>query len=132
MALTKDKQVKMRVLAIVAHPVAASTIIYKGALTVLDAQANAVPATKAEGLVPLGICRTGVDNSGGAAGERLVEVRTDEAAKLRNDAANPVTRAHIGQPCYILDDETVTALAEGTSVAGRVEDLDDNGVWISF
>lgn len=130
--LTKDKQVQSRILAIVGHPLAAAAVIFKGALTVLDADGNAVSATKAEDLTTVGIARKGVDNSGGEAGAKIVEVRKDEAARLKNDAANPVTRAHIGQPCYILDDETVTSLAAGSSIAGTVEDLDDNGVWISF
>jgi hypothetical protein len=130
--LTKDKQIKSRVLAIVGHPVAADTEIFKGALTVLNEGSLAVPATRAEGLRAAGIARKGVDNTGGQDGEKIVEVRKDESPKLKNDAANPVTREHIGQPCYILDDETVTSLADGSSVAGAVEDVDDSGVWISF
>lgn len=130
--LTKDKQVKSRVLALVGHPVAAGTEIFKGALTALNAAGFAVPAAKAVGLRTRGIARKGVDNTGGQDGERVVETRKDESPLLKNDAVDPVTREHIGLPCYILDDETVTSLAAGSSVAGTVEDVTDNGVYISF
>lgn len=130
--LTKDKQVQSRILAIVGHPMAADTEIFKGSLVALNGDDLAVAATKTAGLRVRGICRKGQDNTGGAAGAKTVEVRKDECARVKNDAVSPVTREHIGSPCYILDDETVTSDAAGSSIAGTVEDLDDNGVWISF
>ena len=130
--LTKDKQVQSRILGIVGHRMAASATIYKGALTVLNAAGDAEKAKKATGLTTVGIAREGVDNSAGKAGDKIVEVRNDECARLNNDATNPVTRLHIGSSCYIIDDETVTSVSTGSSKAGTVRDLDDKGVWISF
>jgi len=130
--LAKDKQVSSRVLALIGHPVAAGAVIFKGALVALNVAGFAVPATKAADLRVIGVARKGVDNSDGQDGDKVVEVRVDECVKVKNDAVTPVTRDHIGGACFVLDDETVTSGGTGSSVAGVVQDIDDNGVWISF
>lgn len=130
--LTKDKQVQSRIPAIFAHPIAADTEIFKGSLTVINAAGAASSATKAPDLKAVGIARKGVSNKGGAEGEKLIEVRRDESPRMKNDAVSPVTREHIGEPCYIIDDETVTSDETGSSIAGTVANVDDDGVWITF
>ena len=47
-------------------------------------------------------------------------------------AANKVGAGHVLKPCYIQDDQTVTALATGASVAGLVIRVDDNGVAVEI
>ena len=47
-------------------------------------------------------------------------------------AANKVGVGHVLKPCYIQDDQTVTALATGASVAGLVIRVDDNGVAVEI
>jgi hypothetical protein len=51
---------------------------------------------------------------------------------LNNDGTNPVTRAHINQDCFIVDDETVSSDNTGTSRAGTVFDVSDAGVWVTI
>lgn len=46
--------------------------------------------------------------------------------------ANKITAAHVLKPCYMEDDQTVTALATGASVAGRVIRVDDEGVAVEI
>ena len=42
------------------------------------------------------------------------------------------TTAHVLKPCYIADDQTVTATATGASVAGLVIRVDDAGVAVEI
>ena len=43
-------------------------------------------------------------------------------------AADKVTAKHLLQSCYMEDDQTVTAAADGSSIAGLVIRVDENGV----
>lgn len=112
-------------------PVAAATTIYEGALIALNAQGYAQPAAKAEGLTTMGRAELFADNSKGTNGAISVTVRRG-AFRWENDptAANAVTQALVGKSCYILDDCTVTAVAEGSSAAGKVLIVSDDGVTV--
>ena len=114
-------------------PVAAGELIYAGALVALDASGDAVKGATATTLSGFGRAEARVDNSGGAAGDQSVEVRKG-VFRFANEGADLVTRADIGNDCYIVDDQTV-AKTNGTatrSVAGKVVDLDAQGVWVKF
>lgn len=109
-------------------PVKGKTTIYQGGLVALDAEGYAVPGKKAAGLTAAGRAEETVENTG-ADGNLAVRVARgvfvfDNTAT----AANKITQAHILQPCYIEDDQTVTALAAGTSIAGTVIRVDADGV----
>ena len=109
-------------------PVKGKTTIYQGALVALDADGYAVPGKKAVGLTAAGRAEETVENTGGD-GELAVRVARgvfvfDNTAA----AASKITRAHVLKPCYMEDDQTVTALATGTSVAGTVIRVDADGV----
>ncbi|KAK0329991.1 hypothetical protein LTR94_034588, partial [Friedmanniomyces endolithicus] len=47
-------------------------------------------------------------------------------------AADAITRAEIGDPAYIVDDQTVAKTNGGAtrSVAGTIRDVDAQGVWV--
>ena len=49
-------------------------------------------------------------------------------------AADAITLADIGADCYIVDDQTVakTSATNTRSVAGKVFDVDAEGVWVDF
>ena len=52
----------------------------------------------------------------------------------KSAGADEIARDDIGKDCYVVDDETV-ALTDGgatRSKAGKVRDVDSDGVWISF
>lgn len=109
-------------------PVKGSTTIFQGSLVALDANGYAIPGKKAENLKAAGRAEETVVNTGGD-GELAVRVsRGVFVFDNTTTAANKVTAAHVLGPCYIEDDQTVTALATGASVAGLVIRVDDEGV----
>ena len=113
-------------------PVKAKTTIYQGALVALDADGYAVPGKKAEGLTAAGRAEETVENTGGD-GEAVIRIlRGVFIYANTSTAANKVTAAHVLKPCYIQDDQTVTALATGASVAGLVVRVDENGIAVDI
>lgn len=133
-ALDTDRNTAMRDGHVVSLPVAASAKIYAGALVALDSIGNATPGATATGLLGMGRAEAQVDNSSGSAGDARVEVRKG-VFKFGNSAgADEITSADIGSVCYIVDDQTV-AKTDGTdtrSAAGRVFDIEADGVWVKF
>ncbi len=132
-ALTADRDTPRRDGDIVSMGVAASKKIYAGALVARDANGYATPGATATGLLGVGRAESQVDNSSGSNGDVTVEVRKG-VFRFDNYATDQVTIADIGNDCYIVDDQTV-ARTNGTgtrSVAGKVFDVDSNGVWVKF
>lgn len=111
-----------------ALPVKGGTAIYQGGLVAIDANGYAVPAKKATGLTAAGRAEETVENKGGD-GELVIRA-TRGVFVFNNTAtqANKVSGAHLLKPCYMEDDQTVTASATGASIAGLVIRVDDNGV----
>lgn len=108
-------------------PVKAGTKILAGTLAAIDATGHAVPASAAANLTAAGRAEDTIDNTGGADGDMTIVVARG-AFKWDNDASASVDQADVGKECYMLDDETVTATAEGHSVAGKVLGVDPDGV----
>ena len=115
-----------------ALPVKGSTTIYQGALVALDANGYAIPGKKAAGLTAAGRAEETVEHTG-ADGAVLIRV-TRGVFVFANTAttSNKITAAHVLKPCYMEDDQTVTALATGASVAGLVTRVDDSGVAVEI
>lgn len=113
-------------------PVKGATTIYQGAIVALDANGYAVPGKKATDITAAGRAEETVVNNG-ADGELVIKVSRGVFI-FENTAttANKVAAAHVLKPCYIEDDQTVTALATGASVAGRVIRVDDEGVAVEI
>lgn len=130
MALSKDRSTPYRKGDDVGHPVKAGALLYAGALVVLDG-GYAAPGHEATGLIAVGRSEQPYDNRGGQDGDLTAAIRTG-VLRFANDAAAPVERSHIGSLCYVVDDERVSASDGGgtRSVAGRIFDLEDAGVWI--
>ena len=129
-ALTQDRNTATRPGADVVDPMAANVTIYMGAIVVLNAAGNADRGTTAVGLIARGIAQETKTN-GANVGEN--SIRSFPAiARLANLAADAVTRAEIGDDCFIVDDQTVAKTNGGNtrSVAGKVIDLDAQGVWV--
>lgn len=108
-------------------PVAASSSIFHGALVMLDLAVGGVKTcpTGAAGTFNghnpiVGICRgqvpkggyaktsDDVDNSSGALGDKLCLVETG-VFPMANDGTTALAAAHIGAPCFAVDDATVSA-----------------------
>jgi hypothetical protein len=112
-------------------PVKANAKIFEGSLVALDALGYAIAGNTAEGLIAAGRSEEFIDNTGGVDGAVSVKVRRG-VFKYNNDDTDPVTAQDIKKECYILDDETVTMLAVGTSVAGKVIGLDNDEVLVEI
>lgn len=132
MALTTDRLIKRREGIQFSDPVAAATKIYAGSLVCLNASGDAVPGSTATTLIARGVAEEQVDNTGGLAGDLRVETRSGVFNFKNSASTDAITRAEIGDNCYIVDDATV-AKTDGTttrSVAGKVVDVDSDGVWV--
>lgn len=113
-------------------PVKGSTTIFQGSIVAIDASGFAVPGKKAAGLKAAGRAEETVENTG-KDGEATVRVtRGVFVFENTGTAANKLTAADVLGPCYIEDDQTVTKLATGASIAGLVIRVDDEGVAVEM
>jgi len=132
-ALDQDRNTPARDGSVLSIPVAGAKKIYAGALVARDASGYATPAAAATTLMGLGRAEAQADNSSGSDGAVNVQVRKG-VFRFANDGTDTVSRSHIGQDCYMVDDQSV-ASNDGTgtrSVAGEVFDVDSEGVWVRF
>ena len=133
-ALTGDRSTPMRSGEAVVLPVAGTKKIYAGSLVARDASGYATPGATATTLLGAGRAEAQADNSAGSSGDMTVEIRKGVFRFGNSSAGDAITRAEIGTDCYIVDDQTV-AKTNGTgtrSVAGKVFDVDTDGVWVRF
>lgn len=113
-------------------PVKGGATIFQGALVAVDANGFAIPAKKAASITAAGRAEETVENKG-ADGEVVIRVsRGVFVYSNTTTQANKLTQAHVLKPCYIEDDQTVTASATGTSVAGLVVRVDNSGVAVEI
>lgn len=133
-ALTKERDTTeiMQDAKFLYLPVKGGTTIYQGALVALDANGYAIPGKKATGLTAAGRAEETVENKG-ADGEAFI--RVSRGVFVFNNTAttsNKIGAARVLKPCYIEDDQTVTALATGASAAGLVVRVDEDGVAVEI
>ena len=116
------------------YPVLASTKIYAGALVALDASGWAIPGATATTLTAVGRADEDVDNSAGANGALRVKVRFGAFRYENSSGGDLIAAAEIGDDCYIVDDQTVakTNGSSTRSVAGRIVQVDAQGVWVDL
>lgn len=132
--LTGNRNTTRRSGDIVTLGVAADKKIFAGALVARDAAGNATPGAIATTLNGVGRARELADNTGGAAGAITCDIEKG-IFQFANSAGDPVTVADIGNTCYIVDDQTVSKTNAGgntQSVAGKIFDVDAQGVWVDF
>ena len=126
-ALTKNRTTRRRDTRSFNDPVAAGVQIHAGALIVLNAAGFAEPATTATGLRVRGVAQHPSDNRTGADGAGAVD--SLPGAHLFKNSGD-ITRADIGSNAHIVDDQTVSADGAGKSVAGLIDDVTSEGVWV--
>ena len=133
-ALTANRDTPSRSGDISEPPVKGSTKIYAGSLVAINSSGLAVPGATATTLKGLGRAEQMVDNSAGADGDLTVRVSRRIHRFANSTSTDAITRAQIGDDCYIVDDQTVakTDGSSARSVAGKVFDVDDQGVWVKF
>jgi hypothetical protein len=134
MALTKNTNTPERDGKTYSLPVAANVRIFAGALVMLTAAGLATPGAVATTLKPGGRARCEADNTGGAASAITVEFEKGVFRFQNSVAADAITIADIGANAFVVDDETVAKTNGGNtrSVAGKIVDVDAQGVWIKF
>lgn len=120
-------------------PVAASAVLFSGAIVLRDALGRAKePTGTGEGMLStLGVVRGGIvkggnsvtstdaDNTGGAAGDISCLVEQG-IFTFANDTTIPLTASDAGLPCYVKDDATVSADSDkgNRAIAGLFLGLD--------
>lgn len=131
--LSNDRNTPRRVGRMYCILAAASKVFYTGALLCVNAAGHGVPGTTATGLRGIGRVSRRVE-SGEEAGEITVDYERGVFRYMNSAAADAITRADIGQPCYVVDDQTVAKTDDegARSLAGTVDDVDATGVWVSF
>lgn len=110
-------------------PVAANVKIYAGAFVVIRA-GYARPATTATGDLAAGRAEATVDNTGGAAGDKVITVRRGTFKWNNSASADLIAQANVGAPCYLVDDQTVALVATGRSFAGLIYQVETDGVLV--
>ncbi|MCZ7886042.1 hypothetical protein O9X90_14515 [Agrobacterium leguminum] len=115
-------------------PAAAATVYFAGAMAAVNAAGRVVPMSTALGLRGVGRVERRVDNATGANDALTVEVGAGTYRFANSAAADLITKADIGNDCYGVDDQTVakTSATNTRSVAGKIFDVDDQGVWVTF
>lgn len=131
-ALIADRPTPMRQGDEESHPIKAATKVFAGGLVCLDANGWAAPGSSAVGLIARGRAERFVDNSTGANGDKSIRVRRGTFRWANSAAADAITRAEIGDPAYVVDDQTVAKTSGGAtrSIAGTIRDVDAQGVWV--
>jgi len=133
-ALTADRDTAIRKAEDFGFPVAASTKIFAGALVCINSSNLATKGAVSTTLKCVGVAQEQADNSAGSAGDIRVKVRRG-CFKFANSAAgDAIALADVNAECFIVDDQTVakTNGSASRSVAGRVRDVEADGVWVEI
>ena len=130
-ALTSERNTRLRIGDLRLEPVAAAVKIFGGSLVMRNAAGYLTKGATATGCIGVGRAEKTIDNSAGALGALSLDYRLGSFL-FANLAADLVTIADIGKPCFIADDQTVarTDATATRSRAGIVEAVEATGVWV--
>jgi len=122
-ALTDNRDTIERDGVFVSATVATGETIYAGALVSIDSSGEAVAASDTASTSCVGRAETSA-----AAGETV----TIKRGVFQYENGDTFVKADIGLLTYVSDDQTVARVATTTNdiVAGRLIDVDSDGVWI--
>src|SRR5215831_6771744 len=107
-------------------PMAATAVVFAGAMGATDTSGNVVDVTNTTGLKVWGRIKAGVDNSAGAAGDKRAVIQMG-VFKWKNQSDDKVVLGDRGKLCYAHDNQTVAHTSTGLSAAGWVVDIADDG-----
>lgn len=110
-------------------PVAAGQEIQCATMAVLNTEGYAEAAAKASGLIIAGVAAQYADNRNGGNGDEKLLVRRG-AFVFNNDGTIKVT--DLLKTCYMVDAVTVTLTAAGSSEAGKILQVDTDGVTVDI
>jgi hypothetical protein len=124
-ALAAEKTRKREVWKYKQFTLASGTKAYKGGLACIDKSSatstKVVPGTPSSTLVAIGVFRETVDATSAAAlvdVDLLTEIEIEWWAN--GTSTDAVAATDIGKDAYVLDDQTVSILSGGHSLAGRI------------
>ena len=110
-------------------PVKAGQTLTECTIAVINEEGYAETATKAVGKIVAGCVQRFCDNATGADGAATVEVKRGTFV-WENDGT--IKNTDLLKPCYIKDDVTVSLTAEGSSYAGIILAVEDDGVTVDM
>lgn len=116
MALSANAEIIEQEGTLLAMPVVASDIIFKGALVKVNAAGHLAPCAPEAGSQFAGVAYENVDNSAGSAGALSCRVITEGCFVLKGSG---LAQANVGDQVYATDDEVVT-VTEGTGSKQKV------------
>ncbi len=133
-ALTADRRTPWRAAEDFEFPVAASTLIYAGAIVCLNAAGTATKGAVSTTLKTVGVAQATANNSTGGASAIKVKVRRGCFRFGNSASTDAITLADVGADCFVVDDQTVakTNGSASRSVAGKIRDVDADGVWVQI
>lgn len=109
---------------------AAAVKLLQGVLWMRNSSGYITNASDASGGKVVGVGAEEVDNSAGSAGD--LDCIAERGIFLFTNGTVALTRANIGQVCYVEDNQTVSASGGSYGVvAGVVEDVTTEGVWVN-
>jgi len=82
----------------------------------------------------VGVTEFDIDNSAGADGAAKGSVRRGCYQFANSAGADQITLASVGDSAYVVDNQTVakTSATNTRPVAGKIVDVDADGVWIDI
>lgn len=108
--------------------------IFAGTMVMLNSTGFATGGATATGQIADGVAMETIDNVGGSPGDKSIRVEKGLFCFENSSSTDAITIAEIGDNCYIVDNQTV-AKTDGSatrSVAGKIMDVDAEGVWVLF
>lgn len=110
-------------------PVKAGAELTEATIAVVNANGYAESGTTAPGLLAAGCVQSYCDNRNGGDGSKEVSVKRGTFV-WENDGT--IKKTDILKKCYIKDETTVTLTADGSSVAGTILEVQDDGVTVDM
>ena len=110
-------------------PVKGGAELTEATMAAINGDGYAAPAAASAGLKGAGCVQRYCDNRNGADGEQTVSVKRGVFV-WDNDGT--IKETDILKPCYVKDERTVTITADGSSVAGIILEVADDGVTVDM
>lgn len=110
----------------------ANKTFYAGTIVMLDASGYAVPGATATGALGAGIARLGgPDSLVSSAVDGDTQIEFDEGSYGLENAGD-ITNANRGQPCFVVDNVTVSLDSTSKSPAGIIDFVEGNQVYVKM
>lgn len=110
-------------------PVKGGAELTEATMAAINGDGYSAPAAASAGLKVAGCVQRYCDNRNGADGEQTVSVKRGVFV-WDNDGT--IKETDILKPCYVKDERTVTITADGSSVAGIILEVADDGVTVDM